>query len=104
LVCNTYYRFTTREVKEITKEIQNDTAAIKQNTTRIFEQIELLRALLPAGEPRNEGSNFILDRYLDKLTDYAETIRDGWDESDIENDLTPERYSILVIYSMMVLI
>jgi len=97
LVCNTCYRTATRE-------IQNDTAAIKQDTTHILEQIDRLRALLPAGESRNESSNFVLDRYLDKLTDYAETIRDDWDDRDIEIDLIPERYSILVIYSMMVLI
>jgi hypothetical protein len=98
LVCNTCYRTATRE-------IQNDTAAIRQNTTQILAQINSLRAgaLLPAGESRNEGSNWVLDRYLDGLTDYAESIYDNGEDSNIENDFTPERYSILVIYLMIVL-
>jgi hypothetical protein len=67
-------------------EIRNDTTEIKRDTSLILRIINPLSDPLPDRESRTQSS-------------------EDWNNSDSENDRrTPKRYSILVIYSMMVLI
>ena len=48
----------------------NITREIKLDTEQILQEIERLREQLP----KNDRNNFMLDRYLDHLTSYAETV------------------------------
>ncbi|KAE9367026.1 hypothetical protein N431DRAFT_562288 [Stipitochalara longipes BDJ] len=64
-----------REIKADTQEILNDTSAIKEDTTQILAEIARLQDQLPRdGNHRSAG--FMLERYLDNLTNYAETVCD----------------------------
>lgn len=74
-------------MRYITTEIQNDTTAIRQDTTQI---IDCLNNLLSPGESRTQGSNLILDRDFDDIHD-AETIRETWNDSDSGNHGISER-------------
>ncbi|KAN0091936.1 hypothetical protein V8E51_017783 [Hyaloscypha variabilis] len=64
-----------REIKADTQEILNDTSAIKQDTAQILAEIARLQEQLPRGENRR-SAGFMLERYLDNLTSYAETVFD----------------------------
>lgn len=66
-------RSITREVKADTGVLLNDTAAIKQDTAEILAEIARLRAQLPA-DSGDQHPNILLERYLDDLTSYAETV------------------------------
>ncbi|OCK85524.1 hypothetical protein K432DRAFT_26687 [Lepidopterella palustris CBS 459.81] len=97
----------TREIKVDTYVIRDDTTAIKQDTTqilqevakqdRILEEIARLRTLLPRGEIGETATNFILDRYLEDLTSYAETVCGDWNDGIREETIISERYSGLSI-------
>jgi hypothetical protein len=65
----------TREVKKDTIEILNDTAAIKDDTAQILDEIARLQARLPE-DASERKSNFVLQRYLESLTTYAESVCD----------------------------
>ena len=65
-----------REIKADTQEILNDTSAIKEDTAQILAEIARLQAQLPRDAQRDHASGFMLERYLDNLTSYAETVHD----------------------------
>jgi hypothetical protein len=65
----------TREIKADTQEILNDTSAIKQDTAQILAEIARLQEQLPR-DVNQRSSGFMLERYLDNLTSYAETVCD----------------------------
>jgi hypothetical protein len=65
-------RTLTREIKTDTAELRNDTSAIKDDTEQILLEIARLRSRLPKDEYR-QNSSFILKRYLEDLTTYAES-------------------------------
>lgn len=65
----------TKEIKADTQEILNDTSAIKQDTAQILAEIARLQTQLPR-DMDQRSSGFMLERYLDKLTSYAETVCD----------------------------
>jgi hypothetical protein len=74
------------EINEVTKEIRNDTTAIKWDTSQILTKIDHLSGPLPARESRTQNSE---DR----------------NDSDSEsNRRISKRYSILVICSIIILI
>jgi len=60
-----------------TTEIKADTTALKQDTEQILADIARLQAQLPQVEQRVGSRGFMLQRYLDELTSYAETVVDG---------------------------
>jgi hypothetical protein len=71
-----------RETRDTVEEIHHDTREIKEDTQAIIEEIAKLQAKL-AGVSMNENgqSEFMLQRYLEQLTDYAPTIvgdNDTW--------------------------
>jgi len=62
----------TKEIKSDTEQIKEDTMAIKGDTTEIIALIQRLEQLQREGAaPRDQ---FMLQRYLDELTNYAETV------------------------------
>jgi hypothetical protein len=69
----TLYRSISREIKQDTHEIRQDTSAIKDDTAQILAEITRLRAQLPR-ETQNDVPNLMLERYLDNLTSYAESV------------------------------
>ena len=75
----------TREIKTETDEIRIDTSAIVMNTSEILSFIRRLESEKQQGLSGNHDS-YILQRYLDELTSYAET---AYQESvvDIEENL-----------------
>jgi hypothetical protein len=66
----------TREIKADTRELLGDTSAIKEGTAQILAKITRLEEQLPRDAQRNHASGFMLERYLDNLTSYAETVYD----------------------------
>jgi hypothetical protein len=68
-------RTLTREIRADTRELLHDTSAIKEDTAQILAEIARLQEQLPRDlNQRNAG--FMLERYLDNLTSYAETVCD----------------------------
>lgn len=65
-----------RETKADTQEIRNGTSAIKLDTTLVLEEIARLQQQLPQDASRLDTSVFMLQRYLDNLIRYAETVCD----------------------------
>ncbi|KAK5652096.1 hypothetical protein OQA88_10874 [Cercophora sp. LCS_1] len=67
----------------LTQAIREDTGTIRIDAKRILEEIANLRADLQTGtaEPDNNsgvgGRDYMINRYLDSLTSYAETAVDG---------------------------
>jgi hypothetical protein len=66
-----------REIKADTQEILNDTSAIKEDTAQILAEIAWLQEQLPR-DGNQLSAGFMLERYLDNLTSYAETVCDGY--------------------------
>jgi hypothetical protein len=62
----------TREIKADTTELRNDTTAIKEDTEQILREIARLQSRLPKDQNR-QNSSFILQRYLEDATTYAES-------------------------------
>ena len=85
-----------RDIKADTQAIRDDTAAIpgiKEDTTQILVEIARLQARLPKNVELQglEGhglSGFMLQRYLDNLTTYAETTYDASD-GEVEEETAP---------------
>lgn len=85
-----------RDIKANTQEIRDDTAeipGIKEDTTQILAEIAQLQAKLPKNVELQvlEGhgsSGFMLQRYLDNLTTYAETAYDASD-GELEEETAP---------------
>jgi hypothetical protein len=72
----------TREVKAHTQELLGDTSTIKETQTQILAgqaqilaEIARLQEQLPA-DLHQRSAGFMLDRYLEELTSYAETAYD----------------------------
>ncbi|KAF2677102.1 hypothetical protein K458DRAFT_410002 [Lentithecium fluviatile CBS 122367] len=66
----------TRDIKKDTTTTLKDTAAIKDDTALILEEIARLQSRLPADDSSEGKSNLVLQRYLDSLTTYAESVCD----------------------------
>ncbi len=82
-----------KEIKADTQELLNDTSAIKQDTAQILAEIARLQEQLPRDGNLRNTSGFMLERYLDNLTSYAETVCDPFlDGSD--EPMVSERGSI----------
>jgi hypothetical protein len=89
-------RSLTKDIKADTAELRHDTTAIKQDTTQILEEIARLQARLPEHmSPSNfpdlgsTAPDSMLNRYLDGLTTYTETV--VWSDCDSETNYDPER-------------
>ena len=85
-------KHTTEEIQLTTAHIYQDTGNIKEGTARIIQAIAELQARLPRDENSQSG---MLQRYLDELTTYAESVIDDdgmnrIDDTDEESD--PEEY------------
>jgi hypothetical protein len=65
-------------IKADTQEILNGNSAIKQDTALILAEISRLQEQLPRDELQTSG--FMLQRYLDNLTSYAETVCDTFSD------------------------
>ncbi|KAF4624306.1 hypothetical protein G7Y89_g13867 [Cudoniella acicularis] len=65
-----------KEIKADTQELLNDTSAIREDTAQILAEIARLQEQLPRDVDRPNASGFMLQRYLDNLTSYAETTFD----------------------------
>ncbi|CAM1502852.1 Fc.00g076280.m01.CDS01 [Cosmosporella sp. VM-42] len=76
-------RDTTNDIKIDTTEIHKDTEDIKEDTARILEAIAELQARLP---PDDAPRFNMLQRYLDELTTYAESVIDGGSIKDFDSD------------------
>ncbi|KAG4253696.1 hypothetical protein FPRO04_08907 [Fusarium proliferatum] len=63
----------TKEIKNDTSEIRNETSAIKDDTTQILEEILRLQKRLP----KQGGSDYILQNFLEEMTTYTEKALDG---------------------------
>ena len=85
-----------RDIKADTQKIRDDTAAIpgiKEDTVQILAEIAQLQAKLPKnvelqGLEGHGSSSFVLQRYLDNLTTYAETTYDASD-GELEEGTAP---------------
>jgi hypothetical protein len=63
-----------KDIKADTQELLNDTSAIREDTAQILAEIARLQEKLPRDVDHQNGSRFMLERYLDNLTTYAETV------------------------------
>lgn len=72
-VCSTVPRSITKAIKVDTTALKGDTAEIKEDTQHILAEIARLRSLL---SPEQQQDNLLLERYLDSITSYAETVFD----------------------------
>lgn len=75
-----------RDIKADTQDILNDTSAIKEDTTQILATIARLQEQLPR-DGNHLSAGFMLERYLDNLTTYAETVCDGYSDGSDESRL-----------------
>jgi hypothetical protein len=62
-----------REVKDDTAELLNDTSGIKKDTAEILELITRLESLQHSKTIPATDDQFMLNRYLDQLSTYAES-------------------------------
>ncbi|KAF2810907.1 WD40 repeat-like protein [Mytilinidion resinicola] len=60
-----------RSIKSDTQDILNDTSELKDDTAQILQEIAKLQAKLP--EHGQTGDQYVMHRYLDSLTTYAES-------------------------------
>lgn len=72
------FRAMTKDIKADTQEIRTGTSAIKSDTTQILAEIARLQQQLPQDANQQNTSGFMLERYLDNLTTYAETVCDSF--------------------------
>ncbi|KAF6518547.1 hypothetical protein HZS61_002625 [Fusarium oxysporum f. sp. conglutinans] len=70
-------RAATKDIKNDTGHILDDTAGIKESSSRILEEIARLKAALITHENLAGSRTFLLRRYLDDLTSVAESARDN---------------------------
>lgn len=66
-------RHVTKEIKNDTSEILNETLAIKDDTAQILEEILRLQQRLP----KQGGNDYILQNFLEAMTTYTEKALDG---------------------------
>jgi hypothetical protein len=64
-----------RDIKKDTEEIKENSAAIKDDTAQILSEIARLQTKL-LDDTGRQGSSVMLQRYLDNLTNYAESVCD----------------------------
>jgi len=55
-----------------TQEIRQQNVQIQQDTSRIFDEIARLRAMV-AQRDSQEGQRIVIDKYLESLTTYAQS-------------------------------
>ncbi|KAJ2995132.1 hypothetical protein NUW58_g1362 [Xylaria curta] len=65
----------TRETKDQTSRILEGNRNIRDDVQRILQEISRLQALLPSERP----NSIMLQRYLDELSNYVESVSDGSD-------------------------
>jgi hypothetical protein len=63
-----------REIEADTKEILESNSIIKQDTAHILAEIIRLQTQLTGEANPNNSSGYMLERYLDNLTSYAESV------------------------------
>jgi ankyrin repeat protein len=81
-------RSTVRDIRSDTEFLRDEAADIKEDTEQILAEIAKLQVRLPPNETQREiGSAFILQKYLDNLTTYAET---SYAESVLDLDVKTE--------------
>lgn len=68
-------RSVTKEIKADTTELRNDTAAIKEDTAQILEEIARLQSRLP--QQAKAPNDFMLQRFLEEMTEYTEAVLDS---------------------------
>ncbi|KAL6402266.1 putative group protein [Ilyonectria robusta] len=69
-----------KDIKADTAAIRDESSQVKKNTDEILEEVARLRILL--SEQTKSGRDFMMERYLDSLTTYAESVVSG----DIDED------------------
>lgn len=72
----------TKDIRQDTKAIRVDATEIRDDTSQILAEIARLRRLIAQGDLAGGGSNFVLQRYLDDLTSYAESVADDSSDKD----------------------
>lgn len=90
-----------REIKADTQELLDDTSAIKQATAQILAEIVRSKKKL-SRDPDQCSTGFILERYLDNLTSYAETVCDPFSDdidSQLSSNYKPDTISTSVLAS-----
>lgn len=80
-------KHTTEEIQSTTSNIYRDTGDIKDDTARILQAITELQARLPPDE--NPRFN-MLQRYLDELSTYAESVIDDIDHHPVLEEFLHE--------------
>lgn len=76
----------TREIKNDTTEIKATNEAIKNDTSQILAEIARLQAELAPAEEAAQKSSVMLQRYLDELTSYAESVVGETQDSRVSSD------------------
>ncbi|KAI8712293.1 hypothetical protein NCS52_01327000 [Fusarium sp. LHS14.1] len=69
---------------------RNDTAAIKEDTTQILEEIARLQARLPPDAAAAASNDFILQRFFEEMTTYTEQALDVNSSKRLSFDEGPE--------------
>ncbi|KAF7550852.1 hypothetical protein G7Z17_g5434 [Cylindrodendrum hubeiense] len=64
-----------KDIKADTTAIRDESSQVKKNTNEILEQVARLRQLL--SQQTETGGDFMMERYLDSLTTYAESVVNG---------------------------
>ncbi|KAF2457299.1 hypothetical protein BDY21DRAFT_38399 [Lineolata rhizophorae] len=90
LTLSTAIKADTTEIRNDAAQIKNDTTDIKHDTAQILAEIARLQAQLPRekanalnqGSGDYSGSDTMLERYLNDMTSYAETVGVGTAEED----------------------
>ncbi len=69
----------TRAIRADTQELLNDTSVIREDVAQVLVEIARLQEQLPR-DPNQRSTGFMLERYLDNLTSYAETVCDPFSD------------------------
>ncbi|KAK7397929.1 hypothetical protein QQX98_012698 [Neonectria punicea] len=75
----------TKEIKVSTETLKQTTEAVKIDTSKILDAIAELRAIICTASAEHYAEAFMLQRYLDELATYAESVIDTsikWSDSE----------------------
>lgn len=75
-----FSRLVAKDIKTDTSAIRDDTAGLKLGQEQILAKIEELHAQLPQNVVDPGSTSFVIQRYLDSLTSYTESVCDGTDK------------------------
>jgi hypothetical protein len=75
-----FFTVITKKIEANTQEIRTDTLAIKQDTAQILCKISRLQEQLPRDVNLYNTSGFMLEKYLEGLTSYAESVCDTYSD------------------------